>query len=104
MKIRHAASGFEEIRLPMTPMIDIIFQLLVFFALTFKIAAAEGDFNIRMPLAAPSASPIDPDQLPPMKVRLVAGPGGELAAIRFGDRDKILQRARTEERIERSAA
>jgi DNA-binding transcriptional MerR regulator len=26
------------------------------------------------------------------------------AAIRFGDRDKILKRARTEERIERSAA
>jgi hypothetical protein len=26
------------------------------------------------------------------------------AAIRFGDREKILQRARTEERIERSAA
>jgi hypothetical protein len=26
------------------------------------------------------------------------------AAIRFGDRDKILRRARTEERIERSAA
>jgi hypothetical protein len=26
------------------------------------------------------------------------------AAIRFGDRDHILQRARTEERIERSAA
>jgi hypothetical protein len=26
------------------------------------------------------------------------------AAIRFGERDKILQRARTEERIERSAA
>jgi len=26
------------------------------------------------------------------------------AAIRFGDRDKILHRARTEERIERSAA
>jgi hypothetical protein len=26
------------------------------------------------------------------------------AAIRFGDRDKILARARTEERIERSAA
>jgi hypothetical protein len=26
------------------------------------------------------------------------------AAIRFGDREKILRRARTEERIERSAA
>ena len=27
----------------MTPMIDIVFQLLIFFVMTFKIAAVEGD-------------------------------------------------------------
>ena len=30
--------------LEMTPMIDIVFQLLVFFIMTFKIVSQEGDF------------------------------------------------------------
>ncbi len=34
----------------MTPMIDVVFQLLIFFMLTLKIIAPEGDFNINMPL------------------------------------------------------
>ena len=33
----------------MTPMIDMVFQLLIFFILMFKIVAAEGDFSIKMP-------------------------------------------------------
>ena len=36
----------------MTAMIDIVFQLLVFFIMTFKITAMEADFNIRMPIAS----------------------------------------------------
>ena len=47
----------EEIELQMTPMIDIVFQLLIFFIMTFKIIAPEGDFNIKMPLSAPSDGP-----------------------------------------------
>ena len=39
----------EKIELQMTPMIDIVFQLLVFFIMTFNVVAQEGDFNIRMP-------------------------------------------------------
>ena len=45
----------QKVELQMTPMIDIVFQLLIFFIITFKIVAPEGDFNIKMPLAAPSA-------------------------------------------------
>jgi len=41
----------EEVKLEMTSMIDIVFQLLVFFIMTFKVVAMEGDFDIRMPLA-----------------------------------------------------
>jgi biopolymer transport protein ExbD len=69
----------------MTPMIDIVFQLLVFFIMTFKIVSMEGDFNIKMPLAAPSEGLPDEDKLPPMKVRLRASPSGQLAQISLND-------------------
>ena len=42
----------EEIKLQMTAMIDIVFQLLVFFIMTFKITALEGDFQVNMPQAS----------------------------------------------------
>ena len=45
----------EEIKLNMTAMIDIVFQLLVFFIMTFKVVALEGDFNVKMPLASQNA-------------------------------------------------
>jgi biopolymer transport protein ExbD len=85
MRFRAAAGG-EKIELQMTPMIDIVFQLLIFFTLTFKIAAPEGDFNIKMPLAAQAAGTPDPSQLPPVKVRLKAGSGGRLSDIVYGNK------------------
>lgn len=89
MKIRKVGSGApDKVEQQMTPMIDIVFQLLTFFIMSFKIATVEGDFSIKMPLAAPSAGQPTPDQplLPPIRVRLTAGPGGELAGIRMGER------------------
>ncbi len=74
------------VELQMTPMIDIVFQLLVFFVMTFKIAAPEGDFNIRMPLVAPSEGIPEPDALPPITIRLSALSDGRLASIQFGQR------------------
>ena len=75
MKFRHPI-GRDRIQLQMTPMIDIVFLLLIFFVMTFKIVAQEGDFNIKMPLAAPNASTIDDSLLPPLKLRLVADQDG----------------------------
>lgn len=86
MRVRNVQRSSEEIELQMTPMIDIVFQLLVFFIMTFKIAAPEGDFNIRMPLAAPSQGIPEPDALPPIRVRLTASSGGGLGSIQFGTR------------------
>ncbi len=78
MKIRHTtSSGQARVEIPMTPMIDIVFQLLVFFIMTFKIGALEGDFNIKMPLAAQAGQP-DPTQIPPMKLYLTADTQGRL--------------------------
>lgn len=62
-------------------MIDVVFQLMIFFMLTFNIIAPEGDFDVRMPLGKSSAEPPDDLQLPPIQVRLVADEEGTLAGI-----------------------
>ncbi len=85
MKVRHQRPK-QEIKLEMTSMIDVVFQLLTFFIMTFKIVSQEGDFNIKMPLAAPSQGAIDEQLIPPIKVRLQAGSGGELVAIAMNQR------------------
>lgn len=86
MKIRKsAASGDNKVEMQMTPMIDIVFQLLTFFVMSFTIATQEGDFNIKMPLAASAASNPDTPPLPPIKVRLTAAADGTLGGIRMGE-------------------
>lgn len=63
----------------MTPMIDVVFQLLAFFLMTFQVAAVEGDFNVKMPLAGPPIRQAIPS--PTLHLRLTANPEGELSAI-----------------------
>jgi biopolymer transport protein ExbD len=86
MKIRKsAAAGSDKVEMQMTPMIDVVFQLLTFFVMSFKIATQEGDFNIKMPLmsAAAAETPVD---LPPIKLRLAANAQGQLSGITMGER------------------
>jgi biopolymer transport protein ExbD len=82
-KRRH---GDEKIELMMTPMIDIVFQLLIFFMFNLRIVAPEGDFNIKMPLGAAAEQVTQEIPLPVINVRLTAGPEGQLAGIKMGDR------------------
>ncbi len=82
MKIRHTEHR-EQVALQMTPMIDIVFQLMVFFVFTFKIALPEGDFNVRMPAQAGAAA--IPSETPLLKVRLRADEERNLAALELGD-------------------
>lgn len=85
MKIRNRDDRSDDkIELQMTPMIDIVFQLLVFFIMTFKIVTQEGDFNIKMPLAAASGAEVDPTALD-MTLRLTSNADGELTGIRLND-------------------
>ncbi|MEX0978218.1 MAG: biopolymer transporter ExbD [Pirellulales bacterium] len=85
MKLRNTASQMvNKVEMQMTPMIDIVFQLLIFFLFSFKIVAQEGDFNIRMPVAGPVSTAID-TQLP-IKVRLTSDPEGNLTGIQMADR------------------
>lgn len=70
--------------LEMTPMIDIVFQLLAFFVMTFRITALEGDFNIQMPIQTQAQSEIeDLDQ--PVVVTLRSGVNRRLGGIKVDD-------------------
>jgi biopolymer transport protein ExbD len=84
MKFRHKSTQDEKNELPMTPMIDIVFLLLVFFIMTFKISAQEGDFNVKMPLQGDRA-PVDTTQLP-LKLRLISNGAGQLQEITLNER------------------
>ena len=75
----------EKVAVNMTPMIDVVFHLMIFFMLTFNIIAPEGDFDVRMPLGKSSAEPPDDLQLPPIQVRLAADEGGALAGISMNE-------------------
>jgi biopolymer transport protein ExbD len=70
----------------MTPMIDIVFQLLTFFIMTFNIVQAEGDLAIRMPVDKDEGPPAPTTAVDiPLRVVLTAGAGGNLAGVRVGD-------------------
>jgi biopolymer transport protein ExbD len=86
MKFRRKKNGSSAGTLMMTPMIDIVFQLLVFFLLTFKIVSPEGDFNIFMPQSAPAQGQPDQLQLPALKLRMIASDSGELAGMFLGEK------------------
>ena len=87
MKIRHTSEEAEKIELQMTPMIDIVFQLLVFFIMTFKIVSMEGDFNIKMPSASAQAGPVDVDQMLPMLLRITADEQGNMTSMKLDERN-----------------
>lgn len=73
-----------ECALQMTPMIDIVFQLLIFFLVATKMRVPEGELEAFLPpdQGRPSVSDIDPIQI---NLRFTA-PKGEPAVL-FGKTD-----------------
>lgn len=68
----------------MTPMIDMVFQLLIFFLLMFKIVIPEGDFSIRMPIGG---GPSDGEPPQAIVIELLAYENGDLKKIRMGNQE-----------------
>lgn len=79
----------EDIKLNMTSMIDIVFQLLVFFILTFKVVVQEGDYNVRMPLNAISDEENFEDSPDLIRVLLRAGDSGGISSIEVDDEVEV---------------
>jgi biopolymer transport protein ExbD len=85
MKFAKAAE-LEKLEFNMTPMIDVCFQLIIFFMLSLRLFSPEGDFSVTMPLASPRPDLSDQRQALPVKVRLRADKKGDLVSIQMGQR------------------
>jgi len=83
MQLKSRASG--KISLDMTPLIDIVFQLLTFFVMTLRMTTAEGDFEVHMPASLGAAPGIVTQVLPPLKVRLAADEQGNIKSVRLNE-------------------
>ena len=81
MKIRNSEAHQENAELNMTSMIDIVFQLLVFYIMTFKITAMEGDFQVKMPRASSANDSIEQPFDEPIKIELMADEDGSILDI-----------------------
>jgi len=67
----------------MSSMIDIVFLLLIFFVMTFKIVAMEGEFRMKAPVQRGVSAPVDDG--PPIWIRLASGEDGRLASVRINN-------------------
>jgi biopolymer transport protein ExbD len=88
----------EEVSFPVAPMLDMAFQLLAFFILTFKAPSAETHLDLHLPanpVALPSASGgeahpipvrnVDTDLENDLLIRAEADDLGDLKALRLED-------------------
>lgn len=79
MKVRKGAKS-DKIELQMTAMIDVVFQLLVFFIMTFNVVEAEGDFAIQLP-GAPAQETLDDVAPVKLKLKMTANGDGSLKTL-----------------------
>jgi biopolymer transport protein ExbD len=91
-KLKGTGGGIAKIDINMTPMIDVVFQLLAFFLMTFKIAAPEGDFNLKLPKEERSAGPAN-TQTEMITIRLAATQFGDLAGIQVESKPVLTGRS-----------
>ena len=90
----------EEIQIPITPMLDMAFQLLTFFILTYHPMPSEGQFSMNLMPAAPATdfkaqseadtAPTNdsiPASLKTLPTLLRAAEGGSLGRVSLGDQE-----------------
>jgi biopolymer transport protein ExbD len=98
VRIRRARPGPpEEVSFPVAPMLDMAFQLLAFFVLSFQVPSAETHLDLDLPTtpaalpgaprgsARSSANRVDSDLENDIWVRAVADDLGDLKSLRLGD-------------------
>jgi biopolymer transport protein ExbD len=90
----------EEVFFPVVPMLDMAFQLLAFFVLTFQAPSAETHIDLDLPTTPlalpgaprgraelPSARRVDTDLENDLFVRVTADDLGDIRSIRLGEGD-----------------
>ena len=76
MQIRSRGAAPAKVDVQLTPMIDVVFQLLAFFLVTFRVAVVEGDFSLKLPRT--DAGRGTGGWSEQIAVRLTAAPDGDL--------------------------
>ncbi len=71
----------DDLKVDMTSMIDVVFQLLAFFIMTFKVVAMEGDFQVRMPLVSTTGDSLEGTPPDLILVKLRSGAEGVISAV-----------------------
>ncbi len=95
---RAALMGDSSVQFPVTPMLDMAFQLLAFFVLTFQSPTTETRLDLYLPstpVALPGSSTGEARTSPPkrfdldleddLKIRAVADELGDLKSLKLGD-------------------
>lgn len=70
----------DRVEINMTPMIDVVFQLLAFFIVSFKVVLPEGDLGLKMPRVGGEGSATACFDAP-LRVHLQADGAGRLVGI-----------------------
>ncbi len=74
-----------KISLDMTPLIDVVFQLLTFFVMTLNIVPAEGELDLQMPRSTVAGTE-STDGPPTMTLVLKADAAGDCSLVQLNQR------------------
>jgi biopolymer transport protein ExbD len=85
-KRQAVSSKFVEPDLPITPMLDMSFQLLAFFVTTYNPTPTEGHIDVGLPNQVGGATPkhpdpIDSDEVEEITIKLTADDTGDIDTI-----------------------
>lgn len=100
----------QEVQLNLAAMLDMAFQLLAFFILTFRPAPIEGYIALRMPPAQPLTkpgqtatqpmeTPLPTTSLPSVMVTVTSQPDGEIGAIRIEEGQPVASLSAFEQQL-----
>lgn len=84
--MRRTKKSGQEVKGDMTPMIDMVFQLLIFFILTLNIVDPEGDFYLRLPKPGSAQAAQNDMMTKPLRITLVSNSEGDLTRVFVGDK------------------
>jgi biopolymer transport protein ExbD len=98
MSRRHKRKSGEDVELNLAAMLDMAFQLLTFFILTFKPAPIEGQISMRLPppqailakvegqkAGSDESNPNIPKGVSTLVISVFANPSGALAGLAVGE-------------------
>jgi biopolymer transport protein ExbD len=89
---RRNAAGGEEIELNLTAALDVIFNILAFFIITFRLPLPEKNFDVRLPppkamdQSQATGEPASQEPFKQVTIALEADANGRLSRIRLEDR------------------